>query len=80
MVAAFQRNWVAFACIFFVLVDLFLMAREFYWLNLLPVALLVLWAMFTAVDRLLIFIAFATPLLVFVDAFSGVVKPHAGSE
>lgn len=62
MVGALQRNWVAVACILFVLADLFLMSREFYWLNLLPVALLIAWAMFTAVDRLLIFVAFATPL------------------
>ena len=62
MVQALQRNWVVVACIVFVLADLFLMAREFYWLNLLPFALLIVWAMFMSVDRALIFIAFATPL------------------
>ena len=62
MVQVLQRNWIALACVLFVTVNLLLMSREFYWLNLLPAALLILWAMFTAVDRLLIFIAFATPL------------------
>lgn len=46
----------------FVLVNLVLMARELYWFSLLPVALILLWAMFTAVDRLLYFVAFTTPL------------------
>ncbi|MCU0318491.1 MAG: O-antigen ligase family protein [Flavobacteriales bacterium] len=46
----------------FVLLNVALMAGEFYWLSALPVVLLLVWAMFTAVDRLLYFIAFATPL------------------
>jgi putative inorganic carbon (hco3(-)) transporter len=62
MIQALRTNWIPVACVAFVLVNLVLMANEFYWLNLLPLGLLVTWAMFTAVDRLLIFIAFATPL------------------
>lgn len=62
MERALKANWIAVACVAFVLVNAVLVAHEFYWLNLLPVALLVVWAMLTSVDRLLLFIAFATPL------------------
>jgi putative inorganic carbon (HCO3(-)) transporter len=62
MVRALKANWIAAACVLFVLVNALLVAKEFYWLNLLPVGLLILWAMLTSVDRLLLFIAFTTPL------------------
>jgi O-antigen ligase len=57
-----KEHAVFLASLAFVLLNVALMAAEFYWLSLLPVALLLIWAMFTAVDRLLYFIAFATPL------------------
>lgn len=62
MNAVLRTHWIAVVCVVFVLLNAFLVAQEFYWLNLLPAVLIVLWAMFTAVDRLLLFIAFATPL------------------
>lgn len=64
MTRALKDHWVALTCTLFVLVNAFLVAKEFYWLNLLPVALLVVWAMLTSLDRLLLFIAFVTPLSV----------------
>lgn len=57
-----KEHAIFLASLAFVLLNVALMAAEFYWLSLLPIALLLLWAMFTAVDRLLFFIAFATPL------------------
>lgn len=57
-----KEHAIFLASLAFVLLNVALMAAEFYWLSLLPIALLLLWAMFTAVDRLLYFIAFATPL------------------
>lgn len=62
MLQAIRTNWIVLACTVFVVANLVLMAHEVYWLNVLPVALLIIWAMFTAVDKLLLFIAFATPL------------------
>lgn len=62
MARALRTHWIAAVCVVFVLLNAFLVAGEFYWLNLLPAILVVVWAMFTAVDRLLLFIAFATPL------------------
>ncbi|MBX2973537.1 MAG: O-antigen ligase family protein, partial [Flavobacteriales bacterium] len=57
------QDWlVPIICGVFVLANMFLMANRAYWLNLLPVALIIGWAMFATVDRLLVFIAFATPL------------------
>src|SRR5436190_7393846 len=62
MLRVIKANWIAAACVLFVLVNAFLVVDRFYWLNALPAVLLIVWAMLTAADRLLIFIAFATPL------------------
>lgn len=62
MVKALKANWILITSVLFVLVNSLLVAREIYWFNLVPVVLLVVWAMITSVDRLLIFIAFVTPL------------------
>ena len=43
-------------------IDAVAIAQEFSWLNLVPVALVVVWAMVASVERLLLFIVFATPL------------------
>ncbi len=62
MTRALKANWIAIVCVAFVLVNGILTAREIYWFNLLPAALLVVWAMLASLERLLLFIAFATPL------------------
>lgn len=62
MVRALKANWILITCVLFVLVNSLLVAQEIYWFNIAPVVLLVAWAMLTSVDRLLIFIAFVTPL------------------
>src|SRR5690348_827217 len=62
MLRLIKANWIIAACVLFVLANAFLMADRFYWLSVLPAVLLVVWAMLTTPDRLLVFIAFATPL------------------
>ena len=62
MVAALRQQWILVACIAFVIVNGALTAAEFPWLALLPAALLAAWAMVVVPERLLHFIAFATPL------------------
>ncbi len=62
MVQALKGHWIAAICILFILLNGLLVAQEIYWLNLLPAVLVVVWAMVATLDRLLLFIAFATPL------------------
>ncbi len=62
MLHALKAHWIAATCVVFVLLNAVLVAHEIYWLNALPAVLLVAWAMLTAVDKLVLFIAFATPL------------------
>ncbi len=58
-----DHKWLALAlCVLFVVANMLLMAQRIYWLNLLPLVLLLVWAMFTSVDKLLLALAFATPL------------------
>lgn len=62
MVKALKANWILVTCLLFVLVNSLLVSQEIYWFNLVPVVLLIVWAMIASVDRLLIFIALVTPL------------------
>ncbi|MBL7951875.1 MAG: O-antigen ligase family protein [Flavobacteriales bacterium] len=63
MAQALKRNWtIPLLCGLFVLVNAFFMVQRAYWFSLLPVALIIGWAMVASPDRLLTFIAFATPL------------------
>ncbi|HEX2616339.1 MAG TPA: O-antigen ligase family protein [Flavobacteriales bacterium] len=62
LVRALKAAWIPWACVVFILLNTLLMSHEVYWLNLLPAALIVVWALVAAVDKLLLFIAFATPL------------------
>lgn len=62
MVRLLKANWIAAACLLFVVADALLIANDIYWAALLPAALLVLWALVASVDRLLLFIVFCTPL------------------
>ncbi|MCB9170886.1 MAG: O-antigen ligase family protein [Flavobacteriales bacterium] len=62
MVRALKANWIVLVCLLFVVANLVLSAHEQYWLALLPAALIVLWAAVAAVDKLMLFIVFATPL------------------
>lgn len=57
-----RSNWVPVICALFVLANGVLVSNEFYWLNLLPLVLLIVWALVSAVDSVLLFVVFATPL------------------
>ncbi|HNR55360.1 MAG TPA: O-antigen ligase family protein [Flavobacteriales bacterium] len=58
-----DHKWLALAMsLAFVVVNMALMAKRIYWLNLLPVALILGWVMLTSVDKLLLAVAFFTPL------------------
>ena len=57
-----KDRWILVVCATFILLNAVLMAFEQYWLNLLPVALILGWAMIARADRVLLFIVFATPL------------------
>ena len=70
MVRAIKSQWIIIACVLFVLANAVLMAGRFYWLNLLPAAMLLIWAMVASPDRLLFFIAFATPLSINLEKLS----------
>lgn len=59
---ALKNNWIAAVCLLFIVINTAAIAQEFYLLNLVPVALVVVWAMVASVERLLLFIVFATPL------------------
>jgi putative inorganic carbon (hco3(-)) transporter len=54
--------WVYILSAIFVAVNIFLIIKEFYWLALLPVALLLIVLFFFSLDKVLYFIVFATPL------------------
>ncbi|HRN36844.1 MAG TPA: hypothetical protein PLL18_08025, partial [Flavobacteriales bacterium] len=62
MAALLKSYWIPAVCVAFVVLNTVLTAHELYWLNLLPVAVLVGWALVAATDKLLLFIVFATPL------------------
>jgi O-antigen ligase len=62
MLRVLKGWWIPVACIAFVVANTFFTAREFYWLNLLPLVLLIGWAMIAAPRLVLLFIVFATPL------------------
>lgn len=62
MVRSLKAHWIAAACVLFTLVNAALMVAGFHWFGALPAVLLVAWAMVAAPEKLLLFIAFATPL------------------
>ena len=62
MVKSIKANWVLATCVLFVLVNAVLVAREIYWFMALPAVLLVVWAMVSSLDKLVLFIVFAAPL------------------
>ncbi len=62
MVRALKEHWIPAACALFIAVNALFCSREFYWLNLLPAVLLIGWAIVASVDKVLLFIVFATPL------------------
>lgn len=62
MIRTLKTHWIAAICGLFVLVNMAFLATDRYWLTLLPVALLLIWAAVASADKLLLFVVFATPL------------------
>ncbi|HLG02174.1 MAG TPA: O-antigen ligase family protein [Bacteroidia bacterium] len=56
--------WVIVASLLFIAANTFCIANEFYWLNLLPPALLIIVLALIALDKLVLFCVFLTPLSV----------------
>jgi putative inorganic carbon (hco3(-)) transporter len=59
-----KNNIIISVCILFILINAVFTYQEFYWLNLLPFAVLVLYLAFFALDKLLLLVVFLTPLSV----------------
>ena len=67
MIRYFKANWVLVVSVLFVLINSILIAKEFFYFSLLPMALLLGWALLTSLDKLVLFIVFATPLSISLE-------------
>ncbi len=54
--------WVYVISVIFIALNIFLIIKEFYWLSLLPIVLIIVLLFFFSLDKVIYFIAFATPL------------------
>lgn len=57
-----SENRILSICMVFIILNAILISQEIFVLMALPPALLVVWALFTSLDRLMLFVVFATPL------------------
>lgn len=62
MLQLLKQRWIAITCVVFVLINAALVKQQFFWFNLLPIVILLGWAVVTSADKVLLFIVFATPL------------------
>ena len=62
--------WVVLVALFYIVLNSFLIAKEFYFLSLLPAALFMGYVYFTAMDKAFLFIAFITPLSVNISDYN----------
>ena len=67
MIRYFKANWVLVVSVLFVLINSILIAKEFFYFSLLPIALLLVWTLVTSLDKLVLFIVFATPLSISLE-------------
>ena len=70
MVKAIKNNWIYLSGILFLLVNLILTYKDFYYLNLLPLVLLVIYAAFFALDKLFLFVVLCTPISLNLESLS----------
>lgn len=68
MIKTIKNNWIYIAGILFLAINLFLTYKEFYFLNLLPIGLLIIYAAFFALDKLFLFVVFCTPISLNLEA------------
>lgn len=59
-----KNTFILTLCLLFIAINVVFTYQEFYWLNLLPFAVLVVYLAFFALDKLLLLIVFLTPLSV----------------
>ncbi len=69
MVDKLKLKWVYILSAIFIVLNVVFIINEFYWFTLLPVVLLLIILFFFALDRLLLFIVFLTPLAVTIRDF-----------
>ncbi|MEI6764004.1 MAG: O-antigen ligase family protein [Bacteroidota bacterium] len=69
MIEKYKLKWVYLISGLFIAVNALLIAYEFYWFTLLPVAIFVFILFFFSLDRLLILITFLTPLAINIRDF-----------
>ena len=62
MVKSLRNNWIYIVGIIFLCVNVLFTYRDFYFLNLLPIVLLVAFAALFELDKLFLFVVFCTPL------------------
>lgn len=65
-----KLKWVYILSAVFVLLNVVFIVNEFFWFSLLPIALLILVMFFFALDRLLLFITFLTPIAINIEDFN----------
>ncbi|MCB9189143.1 MAG: O-antigen ligase family protein [Flavobacteriales bacterium] len=72
MLSILRKNWIVLAGVLFVLVNMMLIyTKDFYFLNLLPAALLVLFGALFALDKLFWFVVICTPLSLNLEEMAG---------
>jgi O-antigen ligase len=59
-----KLKWIYIACGAFIALNTFLIAKEFYWLALLPAALIIILLAIVSLDKVLLIIVFFTPLAI----------------
>lgn len=67
MIQSLKANWILIVSMFFILANCYFIAEEQFWFALLPIALILGWALITSLNKLLLFIVFATPLSISLE-------------
>ncbi len=70
MIRLLRPYWIYLVSFAFILLNSVLIAQNLYWFSLLPLALTLVLASFFALDKLMLFIIFATPLSIQLEALS----------
>lgn len=81
MLTVLRNNWIYLVGLLFLAVNMMLVfTKDFYFLNLLPAALLVLWGALFALDKLFLFVVICTPLSLNLEELSGGVGIYLPTE
>lgn len=69
MIDKIKLKWLYVLSAIYIVLNIVFMVNEFYWFSLLPVVVLIIILFFFALDRLLLIIAFLTPLAINIENF-----------